>query len=717
MSDYNELQKRAYRGKFVEKLQTDKKRLKAARHPIFLYHPDFEDQDALVFDYLEQVVNVYEHNEADFEVNAKHIIDHYRKSYGNLSNGLMTLGQSICFRVEKHGEIFDLPLFAFFLNYILLIIPILCGDDMSDWKPWRPNSLTPKGIDNQINYYLKRVRDKVNIRRADELIELIHYLMSLFAVRAGNRLGLSISNNDFIELTKRSKDAYESITCTFDIPEGISPTDLEKLTMDRTRNLLKFIGEQIDLPISVYAKNNLFNPTQFREFAVHITHKPDLSGNTIPYTYPTNIIMGTKDPRAFAVDAYGGRKAEITKLNVSDAGTLERSLSMLLSGIQYVDPDPEHECHSKHFRKRIATTADDLVKLDGRVATLDPDSDEYFIIDPDDMSILNKQLYIKTPITCTHPLRSKGYICSACYGKLMTNINCDVHVGRIAALQSADDMEQTLLSAKHALNTNTSRVEFDEVFYDYFELGNTQITLSEELKNMSAENDKNLKHLFLEFYPHSMGKNQDGEGRHYDRSIDEIVIYNDQDDSRISIRELNGTKIFLSPEFNNEFYLPAAAFKDAKDVVRVCIDDMIDTGELLCEVVFEFSYKNTELASALLTLQNFMDKGNNMNSFSNYDECLDTLGPLFVKGGIHLPDYQFEMIVGQMIFTEDNKRVDWNDPHPKYKFCSINKSIQNSDSVLTSILYRESTQQIAGAYGSFDKTGTSAYDYFLLDRR
>ena len=90
--------------------------------------------------------------------------------------------------------------------------------------------------------------------------------------------------------------------------------------------------------------------------------------------------------------------------------------------------------------------------------------------------------------------------------------------------------------------------------------------------------------------------------------------------------------------------------------------------------------------------------------------------PLFIKGGIHLPDYQTEMLISQMITTAEGKPVDWNDPNPSYVFNSINKSIQRNESALTSILYRESGAQIAGSYGTYDKSGTSSYDWFILER-
>lgn len=709
-----------YRGVHLERYRAEKERKKYWDDKVFLYRSDLDEKETtdLINRKLNRVVPIYDHRMEDFEFNAKKIIEHYHQYYGDLTLAIYTIGQSVRFRVhEDQKKPFELPLFRFFVNYTMLILPITVGVDMTHWKPWTPEHFTSSGWCKQMDSYIKQARPLANMRKICECLEWSKHLMNLWAATNGDRLGLSISNNEFIELMKRNFDAYESITCTFDIPNNISPTDLEKLTADRTTALLKFAGDQRDLSMSVYARNGLFNPAQFREYAVHITHKPGLDGSTIPYTYPTNIIMGISDPRAFMVDARGGRKAEITKLNVSDAGMLERSLMMLMAPVRYVDVN--YECNSRHFRKRYIAGRTDLEKLNGRVFTRSKDSTDFWILDPDTMpDLVGETIYLKTPITCTHPRRNEGYICSACYGKLMAGLNCDIHIGRIAAAESADEIEQKLLSAKHALKTNTDRIEFDDDFYQFFELGNGQIMLGSDMIEQSTDESSDFYHYHLEFYPHSMGKHQDGESRHLDRSFAEIVIYDDRDESRINIAEKNGALLYLSPEFNDDHFLPAMRYKDAKDakdIVRIPFSDLCDTGEVVTKTLFEFNYKNNELASPLLTLEHIMFNMETINSFGSYDECLDTIIPLFIKGGIHVPDYQTELLVSQLVHGLDGKPVDWNDPNPVYQFLSISKSIALNPSALTSVLYRDATQQIAGNNNTYGKTGTSSYDYFILE--
>lgn len=702
-----------YLGVHIKPLARKKDRKKSYVHPIFLYSPS-ECKNLDDFERLNQIVNVYKHTLSDFEFNSRKIINHYKTYYGT-PNNLLTIGQSIRFRVAKDGEVFELPLFQFFSNYTLLILPVCMGLELKNWKPWAPQRWTNDGWIAKLDEYIRAVRPLGNNRKIGELIEWSKYLCNLFCAKTGDRIGLSISNNDFLEVAKRSQEAYESMTCTYKIPDDCTPAELEQINKKRTKDLLDIISAQTDLPISVYARNGLFNPGQFREFAVHMGYKPDLMDHTIPMTSPTNIIMGLKDPVAFMVDAYGGRKAEVLKLMVSNAGAFERSLCMLMSGIRYVDND--YECDSQHFRIRDIKSFDMLQKLEGRVAKLDPKKDEYIIVDPANEDLLGKRLYLKTPITCTHPRRAEGYICSACYGKLMATLNCDVHIGRLAALNLADEMEQKLLSAKHALATDTNDIEFEGEFFTYFNYGACQIWLNDAMIEQSVTNLEYFNQLYLEFHLNTMTKLQDGEGRAFDRAVREIVVYNSITDTRTVITEENESLIYLSPEFVVDYFMPAAQHKGPEDPIRIPFSDLIDHGVRAIEAIFEYQYHNNGISKPLEELQNILENSQKINQFRTYDECLNTLLPLFTAGGIHLPEFQQELLVSQLVRQPNGDPVDWTLEDPQYQFFTIDKAIQACPSALTSILYHETSRQLGGAYGTFKKTGTSQYDWFLLDQQ
>ena len=104
-----------------------------------------------------------------------------------------------------------------------------------------------------------------------------------------------------------------------------------------------------------------------------------------------------------------------------------------------------------------------------------------------------------------------------------------------------------------------------------------------------------------------------------------------------------------------------------------------------------------------------------MSAFQSYDECVDTLIPLFRKAGISIPDYLPELILANMIISDSGEMVDWTEEHPSYHLTSMVKSIDQNPSAIQSMLFHEPGKQLEGAYNTYGKTGVGDYDYFLAN--
>lgn len=698
-----------------------KKDKNAVRHDIFLLDTHqlerFDDRIDRVLK-TDQIVNVYEHTSEDFERNAFRIIKHFETHLGDSRGRISNIGQYIKYRVTKNGPVFQQMLFFFFHNYLMLKPLVLFGADLSTWTPWEPAHFSNSMWVNTMDTYVAQIRDHCTADEMSATIGEIKHPINQFAYRVGDILGLSISYNEIIECMKRSKEARKIIECR-DIPENPAPNELEGIITKRTNKILNFMSEQKDLSLSTLAGNGLFNAIQAREFFVHIGYKPTLAGATLPFTSNTNALMGWKDPLAHYSNAIGGRKAETLKLNVSTAGDFERSLSALLSPVRYADPN--YECDSHHYRVRHIDSRETLMNLEGRIFTLDPDSDVYTIVDPYDPTqhLIGKTIYLKTPITCTHPRRSEGVICSACYGKLLTSVNQAYHIGRITALKCSDKLEQTLLSAKHANRTDTFEVEFSASFAEFFEDDHTQIRFNKNFIDAVLSDPQQFEGYYFEFNLSTIKKRKDGENRNFDRSVTELVIYNANTDERVIVNETHSLDIYFSPAFNDEYFLPAAR-KATTDVVAISIADIINNDCVHLDgensfLLFEYQFRNHELSDSLMTLTGILFNGTKIDQYTEYNNCLDDIIPLFIGGGIHIPEVHIELLLGQLIKTEDMHAVDWNDPDPAYKLYSVNKSILTDNSIITSLLFRESTYQLKGRYGTYEKTGTGMSDIFLAD--
>jgi hypothetical protein len=661
---------------------------------------------------LTQIVNIYEHDWDDFTRNYKAMVKHYRKHLGQGSGMFAALGQEITFRVYKDQEPMALPLFNFMINYIMVMPKILLGLDMREWEPWMPVDFTSSGWTNEINKIIVDCRPYCTSDEMCEYLAEIKYQLNQTVVETADILAHSISNNEFIALMQRDEESRKSITCTFDIPEDATPDVLEKLAFDRTKKLLDTMIENKDLSSSIYALNGLYNPGQAREFFVHMGYKPDLMGNTIPYSANTNMLMGTEDIRAHVSDARGGRKAELLKLRVSDAGDFERAVSTLMSGIRYVDQN--YNCDSQYFRDKKIKTFEDLRNIDGRVINIDG---KYYIVNPRDKrarKLIGKTVHMKTSISCTHPKRHEGVICSACYGKLLASINNDIHIGRNSALNDSDEIQQQLLSAKHSLTTKTTAIEFTESFSDFFTYDNCIIGLnSNVVGRVRSSNEYDC--YYLEIDPITVTKHMDGENRHFDKSVQEIVVYNSKTGDRITISEEHGLRLYIHPYINEEFYYKQS-IKNPDEPVLIPFRQLVDQD--LYDTIFEYQYKNFEIADPLIALNKILDNGTTgISRYKTYNECLDDVIPMFNAGGIVIPDIHIELLIACLLFDKDMKAVDWTRPDTEYKFYSIDTAIKHNPSVITSMLYKEANKQIAGHFGTYQKTGTSIYDVFLEHRQ
>lgn len=665
---------------------------------------------------LKQVINLYNHSKEDMENNTEYMMQFIAKHLCDGIDAIYTVGQYVRFRLEKGSKIYKLPLGIFLFNYILWYPNLIINRKIKESAILTSTKMTNGVLTAYINkHIIYENRNKVTFYELCELIQVTKSSLNRACKLFGDKIMMSLSLFEFISVMKNDKDARESLTCSFDIPKNSTPGRLEKLIKKRTAELLKTIENRTDLNISTYAKTGLFNPAQFKEFAVHMAFKPDLVGNTIPFTSNTNILMGINDMNAAVVDARGGRKAEVLKLRVSDAGEFERSLNMLLARTRFVDEN--YVCDSKHFIEKTISSRDELINNDGRVFTFDPKSDEYYIIDPydDTQDLMGKTLFIKTPITCTHPKRSEGYVCKACYGYLLSSINTDVHIGRLSSLESSDQTQQKLLGGKHALDTKTNEIQFDSTFYNYFKLNGTQISIHDDLNSDMRDFGASVDFdLYLMFDLNDVKKNRDGEGSRFDRSIPEITVYDKTNDTTELVRENSGLPIYLTPEMSEIFVDSYYADSDS-GVIKIPFEDILSRdGESFN--IFEVRYKNDDLADPILELTGILGKTAQINAYGTYNGLMNKLIPLFNRGGIYIPHIHLELIISALIFDDETEQsVDWTKSEVSYKFRTLDKAILNSESVWTSLLYQETTKQLVGGYDSYKKTGTSIYDVFISE--
>jgi len=692
-----------------------KKKLK--RDEIHLVHP-YKDKKKDLVKSFQFITCLHETSYEKFHTNIDLMIDYLSKYINQPKLYHFTLAQTIKFypskKHYKEKDFLELPFIEFLYNYIMMAPLVDMGVHIMSEDIFNPGIATGAAIEAWFNSQLKKHRDKTSYTEMCQYFADILHNIDKICAYSGHKLGLSLDIGDFIKIMKRYDDAREIITVS-NIPEDLSPKELEKESWRRIDRLSELMLKEKDLNSSSYIQNGLFNKGQFKEFASHITFKPDAEGNTIPITENTNLLMGIGSTNAQFVDGNGGRKAENLKLKVSDAGKFEYDISVLLSDISHVDT--EYDCGSNHLRRKRITSVKDLQKISGRAYVEKESSRKFDIIDEDDHTLVGKTVYLKTPITCSHPFRHEGYICRGCIGELLAIVNQHAHLGKITAFDMTEAFQQKLLSAKHQNITDTEELQFSDNFKDYFFLDGAFVKFNKDLYATNTPEDLEVyQELYLEFNELTMTKNKDGEGRRRDRGVPEIIIFNARTGDSELITEDSAGDIYLSPSMV-DYYLEAKRDKDKmdedSDIIRIPFLYLLESLEEE-DYLFESPYSNKELNEILQKAMKLIDT-KRIEEYTSYNDLCDQMVILYDKSNISMDDIHIEILLSRLIHgINDESFLDWSEDEVEYQFRSITKSIRLKESALTSLMHGSAKQQLKDRK-VYDKRAPGDYDAFIMN--
>ena len=200
------------------------------------------------------------------------------------------------------------------------------------------------------------------------------------------------------------------------------------------------LSNPVSLMIEAGARGNWTQAKQISETRGFIS---DVEGHIIPTNIKSSLLHGL-NPYEFFVSCYGGLKGIIdSSRNTSVSGYLTRRLIYLISNIEL--SEDVWDCGSTNYLKMNLN--EEYIKMFMyRVVKLDPDSDEEFILTKDNyMDFLNKDVYMRSPLTCKC---GNGKICHKCYGYLFKKHNSKM-IGYIAAQSIGERASQQTLRTKH----------------------------------------------------------------------------------------------------------------------------------------------------------------------------------------------------------------------------------------------------------------------------
>ena len=585
-----------------------------------------------------------------------------------------------------------------------------------------PSEVTRKYIKNYVNKFVLTLDNKIRLGNSN-LNKIIadalwkYSYLEKFAYYLAN----TINNEDDIALEKACPGFRNLIHVSL---AGVPFEDVKaqgQIATDEAIKIIKnsesYIGFEHGLTNSFRAQEAI-NPRQYKEASLNIGTKPNGSGGIYPYIIDKNFKTGgIDDPVSFFIESNAARAAQImSKTNVGDSGDLARLLG-LTTPDTILNPDPNYECLSQHYIKIELKSAKHVSMFKNRFYRLNPRGIDY-LLDGDDKSMIGKTIYLHSPMVCASNSSGHG-ICKRCYGNLYWT-NYDINPGKIAAEILSAQLTQTLLSAKHLLETKIVKINWNPEFRDYFDIDINSIKLSEDLLD-----DDNTKKYTMIIDPEEVQLVNEEEDTVSFEDDDEdnsgimeqdSGVYNEYITSFI-IRTPEGfditfgsddqTELYISTELNNIIRKRALNTDGKINIPLSAFDDSI---------LFYIKINNNEISKTMNDIINIINKSSVTESLTK-DEALQSIVDLIIDGNLTIDAVHLEVILSNQIVRPDDvlHKPNWNDPAAQYRMFTLNQALTNNPSVIISLLYKDLHKVLYNPL-TFTKNGPSFFDLFFCEQ-
>lgn len=608
------------------------------------------------------------------------------------------------------GNEAELSLIDYWFNLIMWKLIVSTGESIKPKHIFWEENFTRKAIKRYVDkFFIEPYKDKIVNYKMNNIIDDTIGLLRLID-RFSFYLFDTINLEDSIMLMKADPEFYElmhmdlSKTPIEDVKnEGMRGTSRAIEIMKNSKYLLGFDHCLADS----WRANEAINDRQYKEFSHNIGSKPNNEGGVFPEIINRSFLTGgVKDPMALFIESYTGRLAQImSKNNVGDSGHFARLLG-LNSMDTTINPDPKYVCDSKNFQILTIKDKNALIKLKDRYYRLSPMGMENIIHESDE-HLIGKKVYLRSPMTCSSFSRGKG-VCYRCYGKL-AYVNCDIVIGKYAAEALSAILTQTLLSAKHLLETKIVKLSWPEYFGEYFDIEGNILKLSSNLSN--------TKGYYISIDPEEiMLVNDDGfsydDDEHgssgltqsYNEYITEFNVITPTGEA-IPIHTAEHDRLYISEELN-DLIRKCAEPVDGKVMIK--FDNLADT------FLFFIILQNNELSKTMERIMDIINKNDVTKSMDRH-ELLQSFLDAIIEGGLGIDSVHLETILANQLRSYDEilDLPDWSNADEPYQILTLNQALTDNPSVTISLMYQKLSKTLYNPL-TFRKNKASFMDLFFM---
>ena len=618
--------------------------------------------------YEELATNGYQAIHTD-EINDSNIDDHWKGIINILCDGIEKPEvQSMKLHVVFPDDECNLYIMQYMYNLMMWTLIVCSNRRIMSYHLFFEEVITSAVITKYINQNFI----KVNMKKM-ELIKLnqnIDRCIGKFRDFENFQMYLcdTLDFKDTIDLMKEESEVYDILHTDI---SNIPLEDAKEYAMKRNAKLIKYItraDRDHNMKYSFIAKEGT-NEKQFKEVCTNIGPKPNGLGGVFKHALQNSFINGgLQGVEELIIDSSIGRIAQILqKQNVGQSGAFARRLGLNNQDTR-LHPDPNYTCDTNNLEEVCIKNSDILDMYNMRYYRFKLNGPEYLLDADKDSHLIGQTLYFRSPMTCSSAARGHG-ICYRCYGDL-AYCNRNINIGQIAAELLSAIYTQTLLSAKHLLESAIIKMKWCPEFSEFFQVDFDQIILKEDLDYKKMKLIINQEDVIED-----------------ESDTDEFEMENIMEETQyvysFAIKFPNNDIITIKTEDNDPIYLHGDLIKMMNQVGTNEYDDYeLDMSKMADMRLFVIEVQNNELSRTMKQIKNLIDS---KATIKNHDRntILETFIDTNLQGRIKLNAVHFEVLLMNQIRAVDDiiEKPDWNKSNEQYQIIPLEKALGENPSI------------------------------------
>ena len=594
------------------------------------------------------------------------------------------------------NEEIDLSIFDYLYNLIFWSLPIEVGEELDSMKLFWCENLTKFEIKDYIdNMFVKKYRTKIDFRKLNNTIDEV-FVWFKFLTNFQMYLSNTVNFEDTIKLMKEYKEFNDTIHMDM---TGVPFEDVKDKGMEAAKVQIDYIKNSDHCLRDSFRTGEAISPKQFKEVNVNIGTKPSGFSEVYPYVINKSFINGGLDtPEAIIMESGVGRIAQIiNKTNVGSSGAFARLLGLNNLNTT-LHPDPNYSCDTQHFERVTIKNSTILKMYDMRYYRTNPRGLDLLLDSSRDKHLIGQTLYFRSPMTCASYAHGKG-ICYKCYGDL-AYINRDINIGKIAAELLSSIYTQLLLSAKHLLESLVVKLEWNQEFYEMFDVNFNTIQLKED----GLYNNFKLRICISEIYSEDELDELD-----YNEYITSFkIIY--PDGSIVNMHTSESDSIYIHPDLM-EIINKNINTDPEIDILDIDLDPLKNI-----PVLFVMSIGNKDLSRTLDAVKHIINNKNVTKKFDK-DTILEAFIDANIEGNIILNAIHFEVLLANQIRDGDDilDQPHWEYKEANYNILTLNESLTYNPCITIRLEYSKISKTLFTP-SSFKVTKPSNMDLFFMEK-